>query len=117
MNLARNIGGSVGTSFFVTVLARRSQDHQDRLAMHFNASSVPFLQALNHSAAYFVQHGLTASAAQARALAEGTLYQQLVRQSTQLAYLDVIAVLAVGSACMIPLIFLMKKHKGPAAAH
>ena len=31
MNLARNIGGSCGTSFFVTVLARRSQDHQDRL--------------------------------------------------------------------------------------
>ncbi len=117
MNLARNIGGSVGTSFFVTMLARRSQDHQDRLAMHFNASSAPFLQAINRSAAYFLRHGLTGSASQARALAEGTLYQQLVRQSTQLAYLDVIAVLAVGSACMIPLIFLMKKHKGPAAAH
>ncbi len=33
MNLARNIGGSCGTSFFVTMLARRSQFHQDRLAM------------------------------------------------------------------------------------
>ncbi len=86
--------------------------------MHFNASSAPYLQAINRTALYF-QHagGLTASAAQARALAEGSLYQQLIRQSTQLAYLDVIAVLAVGSACMIPLIFLMKKHKGPAAAH
>ncbi|MGA8162011.1 MAG: DHA2 family efflux MFS transporter permease subunit [Acidobacteriaceae bacterium] len=118
MNLARNIGGSVGTSFFVTLLARRSQDHQDRLAMHINASSAPFLQAINRTAAY-LQHagGITSSAAQARALAQGTIYQQLLQQSTQLAYLDVIAILAVGSACMIPLIFLMKKHKGPAAAH
>jgi DHA2 family multidrug resistance protein len=40
MNLARNIGGSSGTSFFVTVLARRSQFHQDRLAMHVNGASL-----------------------------------------------------------------------------
>jgi hypothetical protein len=54
----------------------------------------------------------------AGALAQSTLYRQLVRQSTQLAYLDVIALLALGAGCMIPLIFLMKKHKGgPAAAH
>ena len=30
-NLARNIGGSLGTAFFVTMLARRSQFHQSRL--------------------------------------------------------------------------------------
>jgi hypothetical protein len=43
----------------------------------------------------------------------------LVRQSTQLAYLDVIAILSIGTVCMIPLIFLMKKRKpgGAAAAH
>jgi len=54
----------------------------------------------------------------ARAMAQGALYQRLVQQSTQLAYLDVIAALAIGAACMIPLIFLMKRNKGgPAAAH
>jgi hypothetical protein len=43
----------------------------------------------------------------------------LVRQSTQLAYLDVVAILAIGAACMIPLIFLMKKRSAgvPAGAH
>ena len=30
-NLARNIGGSMGTAFFVTMLARRQQFHQNRL--------------------------------------------------------------------------------------
>jgi len=39
------------------------------------------------------------------------MYGQLVTQSTILAYLDVIAVLAAGSACMIPLVFFMKKRK------
>jgi DHA2 family multidrug resistance protein len=41
MNLARNIGGSCGTSFFVTVLARRAQDHQDRLAMYVQRRQPP----------------------------------------------------------------------------
>ncbi len=120
MNLARNIGGSSGTSFFVTVLARRSQFHQDRLAMFFNSASQQFLRQRDGLANY-LQHGggLTASQAQARALAQGSLYQQLVRQSTQLAYLDVVALLAAGAACMIPLIFMMKKRTGggPAGAH
>jgi MFS transporter, DHA2 family, multidrug resistance protein len=120
MNLARNIGGSCGTSFFVTLLARRSQFHQDRLAMALTAASGGVRQRLDSLATYF-QHagGRTASPAQARAIAQSSLYQQLLQQSTQLAYLDVIAILAVGAACMIPLIFLMKKRRGggPAAAH
>jgi DHA2 family multidrug resistance protein len=120
MNLARNIGGSCGTSFFVTLLARRSQEHQDRLAMHVNGAS-PELHRRTDALANYLQHsgGLTASSAQAHAMAQGSLYQQLIRQSTQLAYLDVIALLSIGAACMIPFIFLMKKRKGggPAAAH
>jgi len=117
MNLARNIGGSSGTSFFVTLLARRSQEHQDRLAMGLNPASSTLLQHMQSLSGYF-QHagGLTASAAQAQALARGMIYQQLVQQSTQIAYLDVIAVLALIALCMVPLVFLLKKHKGAAAA-
>ncbi|HEY1500523.1 MAG TPA: DHA2 family efflux MFS transporter permease subunit [Acidobacteriaceae bacterium] len=119
MNLARNIGGSCGTSFFVTILARRSQEHQDRLAMYLNSASIQLRQAVAALSSHVQQGGLTASPAQARALAQGSLYQQLIRQSTQLAYLDVVSILSVCAACMIPLIFFMKKHKGggPAGAH
>lgn len=119
MNLARNIGGSCGTSFFVTVLARRAQDHQDRLAMFFNSASIQLRQAIDGLSRHLLQGGLTGSTAQARALAQGSIYRQLVMQSTQLAYLDVVAILSIGSACMIPLVFFMKKRKaaGPAAAH
>jgi DHA2 family multidrug resistance protein len=118
MNLARNIGGSCGTSFFVTVLARRTQFHQDRLSMNLNAVSAAMRRSTNGLTAYF-QHGGGQSLPSAKAMAQGTLYQQLLRQSTQLAYLDVISMLAIGAACMIPVVFLMKKRKGggPAGAH
>jgi DHA2 family multidrug resistance protein len=117
MNLARNIGGSCGTSFFVTLLARRAQFHQDRLVMHLYNSSNALQKSRNGLMGYF-QHGGGQSPPGARAMAQGTVYQQLLQQSTQLAYLDVIAALAIGAACMIPLVFFMKKSKGgPAAAH
>ena len=121
-NLARNIGGSVGTSFFVTTLARRSQFHQDRLRTHMSSISTIFRDRVE-ALANMLTHvgGKTSSMAQAREMAQGNLYQQLIRQSTVLAYLDVIAVLSVGSACMIPLVFFMKKRasaaKGEIPAH
>jgi MFS transporter, DHA2 family, multidrug resistance protein len=120
MNLARNIGGSCGTSFFVTLLARRAQFHQDRLAMHFNGSSEFMHRQMNGLSSYFQQGGAGGgqSPAVARAMAQGALYQRLLQQAQQLAYLDVIAILSLGAACMIPLIFFMKRSKGgPAAAH
>jgi DHA2 family multidrug resistance protein len=119
-NLARNIGGSVGTSFFVTALARRSQFHQHRLVDHMSGSDSAFQQNVDALARFF-QHGggVASSFAQARIIAQGNLYRQLITQSTMLAYLDVIAVLAIGCVCMIPLPFLMKKRKagGPMAMH
>ncbi len=103
----------------MTLLARRSQFHQDRLAMTLNAASMQVGKASMGWPTICSMPGEGRLAAQARAMAQGSLYQQLVQQSTMLAYLDVIAILAVGAACMIPLIFLMKKRTGggPAAAH
>ncbi|HEX3470072.1 MAG TPA: DHA2 family efflux MFS transporter permease subunit [Silvibacterium sp.] len=120
-NLARNIGGSVGTAFFVTELARRSQFHQSRLVMHLTELDMMFRQRVE-AIANLLTHvgGRTPSMAQARQMAQASLYRQLVTQSTVLAYLDVIIVLAVGSACMIPLVFFMKKRaagKGEIATH
>ena len=111
-NLARNIGGSAGTSFFVTELARRAQFHQERLAQHLTNLDMMFRQRVETMANMLTHVGRRApSMAQARLMAQGSLYGQLVTQSTILAYLDVISVLAAGSVCMIPLVFFMKKHK------
>lgn len=120
-NLARNIGGSVGTSFLVTWLARRGQFHQDRLASHLDPNSLGMRQYIENMANYFMHaprgpHSMAA----ARGMAQGNIYSEMLRQSTMLSYLDVIAALAVGSACMVPLVFFMKKRgaaKGPVAMH
>lgn len=107
-NLARNIGGSAGTSFFTTVLARHQQIHQQYLAQHVTAGDsnyVEQLAALQHSLG---QH--FASATDARAGAALQIYQSLQRQASVLSYIDVIESLAVFCACMIPLVFLMKRQ-------
>jgi DHA2 family multidrug resistance protein len=39
INLARNIGGSCGTSLFTTMLARYEQQNQHNLAQHVNAGN------------------------------------------------------------------------------
>ena len=65
--------------------------------MYITGASIQVRQAINNMSARIQQGGLTASAAQARALAQGNIYQQLIRQSTQLAYLDVIALLSIGA--------------------
>jgi DHA2 family multidrug resistance protein len=120
-NLARNIGGSVGTSFLVTWLARRGQFHQDRLASHLDPNSLGMRQSIEGMANYFMHSSRAPhSMDTARNMAQGNIYSELLRQSSMLSYLDVIAALAVGSACMLPLIFFMKKRgaaKGPVAMH
>ena len=119
-NLARNIGGSMGASFLVTMLARRAQFHQDRLVLHMTAQNPNFAASVAALKGYF-QHrgGLTASSAQASRMAYSSLYGQMLRQAQLLSYLDVIAVLATACVCMIPLALLMKKpdHSGEVAMH
>ena len=62
-NLARNSGGSTGTSFFTTVLARHQQIHQQYLVQHVQASSPACLQ----QAGSLARHFLTSTAAVADA--------------------------------------------------
>jgi DHA2 family multidrug resistance protein len=116
-NLARNIGGSVGTAFVVTMLARRQQFHQNRLGSSISQSDGNLQNQLNSLGRYLVEHGGRAvSLAQGKALAQGNIYGQFLRQCTMLAYLDVIKVLAVLMLALIPLVFFMQRpRKGKAA--
>jgi DHA2 family multidrug resistance protein len=117
-NLARNIGGSVGTAFVVTMLARRQQFHQERLGAAAGIGSLNLQTRVSALGEYLVRHGgNTSSLAQGKALAQGNLYQQLLGQSTMLGYLDVIKMLAIAMMLAIPLVFMMqrpKKGAGPA---
>jgi DHA2 family multidrug resistance protein len=115
-NLARNIGGSVGTAFVVTILARRQQFHQERLGSAAGLGSMNLQNRVNGLGSYLAHHsGNTSSLAQGKLLAQGSLYQQLLQQSTMLGYLDVIKMLAIAMLVAIPLVFLMQRPKKGAA--
>jgi DHA2 family multidrug resistance protein len=117
MNLARNIGGSVGISVVTTMLDRRSQVHLTDLSSHLSPSN-PALQGMISGATRALQaHGASAAGAtrQAYALIQGTVE----RQATMLAYIDCFWFLGAAIAAMIPMVFLMKKTKpgGGMAVH
>jgi DHA2 family multidrug resistance protein len=117
MNLARNIGGSVGISFVTTMLARRAQVHQARLSENLSAANPQFQAILNGLSNTFKGGGAgPASALQhAYAMVQGNV----IRQATMLAYIDNFWLLGVVIACLIPCVFLIRKAKpgGGLAVH
>ncbi len=114
-NLMRNIGGSIGISYATTLVARRSQFHQVRLAGHINAFHNATRQALAGAAAAMERHGISPPVAQHRALA--LLYGLLRQQATLLSYLDGFWLFALVFLVMTPLVWLMRRPRtGRAAA-
>ena len=119
-NLARNVGGSVGTSFVATMLARRSQAHEAVLVTHLTPGDPAYTNRVNSLARVFAGAGgaggsSSATGSQAQTMARGAIYRQLHAQAAMLSYLDIISVLALGCVLMIPFVFMMKKKHGPAA--
>src|SRR5271166_4551730 len=119
MNLARNIGGSVGISFVTTGLARRAQVHQARLTEHLSAANPQFQSRLHGLAGVFSGSGPGSGGRSAQQHAYAMLQANVVRQSTMMAYIDNFWVLGVVIFCLIPFVFLIKKAKpaGEIAVH
>jgi MFS transporter, DHA2 family, multidrug resistance protein len=117
MNLARNIGGSVGISLVTTMLDRRTQVHLTNLAQNLSAANPAMLAMLRGAANAMQARGASATEAtqQAYALIQSTVQ----RQATMLAYIDCFWFLGVAILCMVPAVFLMKKSKpgGGMAVH
>ncbi len=119
-NLARNIGGSVGTAFVATMLSRGAQAHEAVMIRNLTPNSPGFqaqVNALKHSfsgGGNGAGPGFGGGAGAGVQQAQAFIYNQLHRQSAMLAYMDIIAILAVFCALMIPLVFLIGKIK-PAA--
>ena len=113
-NLARNIGGSVGTALVTTLLARQAQRHQTYLGAHVSGSEGAYNDSIEGISHRLLTAGF--SPAQAKAAAMQRLYQEMVQQANLLSYIDIIRFFAFAALCMVPLVFLMKKVKGGKAA-
>ncbi len=107
INFTRNIGQSVGTSAVTTLIARRSQYHQSVLAEYtrsprFNAAVAGLTNRLAHV-------GLSPYSAHQQALAR--MYSMVLTQAQTLSYVEVYWLLAVTSALMFLLSFLLAKNE------
>jgi DHA2 family multidrug resistance protein len=68
INVARNLGGSIGISLASTMLAQRTQFHQSRLVEHIVPSSLNYQHWSAQITQYFVGQGYGPVQAKARAL-------------------------------------------------
>jgi DHA2 family multidrug resistance protein len=112
VNLSRNMGGDIGISLVTTLIARRSQFHQSRLVEHVVPSGD-----LNARLAAIAQHlqQLGVSAVDSTKMAYGQVYREVIKQAQTLAYIDVLVVLAIFTAIMVPAVLLTRRSRPGAA--
>lgn len=117
MNLARNIGGSVGISVVTTLLDRRTQVHQAYLSSNLTATN-PTLQARLNALGQFIQNR-GGPPAGTSSMPWAMIQQSLIGQATMLSYIDCFRFLGWSILLMVPMVFLIKKHKpgGGMAVH
>jgi len=118
INLARNIGGSVGISMVATLLARGEQIHQAYLTARVNPANPAYQSMLHGLTGAFVAGGN--STAGAAVQAQAMIYGLVQRQAAMLAFVDDFRLLGVGMLIIIPFLFLLKKsapQKGPISMH
>ncbi|MCK1387067.1 DHA2 family efflux MFS transporter permease subunit [Bradyrhizobium sp. 21] len=117
INVARNIGGSMGVALAQTVLAQRQQFHQSRLIEHAAPSDLGYQQTIETMTRFFQAQGSSASDAASQAVAwVGRILQQ---QVDLLAYIDVFWTLAIVALLMIPTAAVLRpiNLSAPARGH
>ncbi|MFC6645842.1 DHA2 family efflux MFS transporter permease subunit [Granulicella cerasi] len=112
-NLARNIGGSCGTAFMATMLVRRANAHQSSMIRNMTTLSPGFKMQYSSLMGAFSK---SAGSPGAGHTAQAFIYNQLIRQATTLAYVDIIRYLTIFCACMLPLLFFIPRPPKNAAA-
>ena len=105
INVARNLGGSVGVSLANTELLQRSQFHQARLVSNLVPSSPAYQSVLQHLTQYFTQQGAPPTSAQSHAFAY--IGQVVSGQASLMGYIDVFYTWAIFAAALVPIVLLL----------
>jgi hypothetical protein len=114
INVARNLGGSIGVSVANTELAQRSRFHQSRLVEATIPSSVNYQHTLERLTEFFVGQGSSLATAQRQAV--GWIGQTIAGQSTLLSYIDVFWGCSMFALLMVPLALALKSVNPSQAA-
>jgi DHA2 family multidrug resistance protein len=110
INVARNLGGSIGVSLANSELVQRTQFHQARLTENLPPSSPAFQSALNHLAQY-LSPGAAPAEATSRAL--GYIGRLIEQQAALMAYIDIFYTWAIIAALLIPVVLLLIRRVAP----
>jgi DHA2 family multidrug resistance protein len=108
VNFMRNMGSSVGTSIVTTLIDRRSEYHQSVLVSHTTPGSQSFQNLVDGAKQLYIHSGMSPPDALHKAYA--SIYRMVLAQAATLAYIDTFMVLAVISAIMFVLSFVLKKN-------
>ena len=116
-NLMRNVGGSIGISIATTLLTRRAAVHQNEIINSVPQSGQQFQNSIHSTT-----QALTGSfgASNAAHPAQANLYQELGRQASSWAYVDVFRWLSLLCFFCVIIVWFFKKvkpGKPPAGAH
>jgi DHA2 family multidrug resistance protein len=114
INLARNIGASVGIATVTTLLQRRTQFHQSQLMEHVNSMSQAFQAKLHALTVAFSSSGAIGSGAASQAY--GMIYGSVQRQAVMLAFIDNFHLLGIVFLIVIPVLMLLKRPPKGASA-
>jgi len=109
INLARNIGASVGIATVTTMIERRTQFHQAQLMEHVNSYSAAVSRATNGNTVRLISYG--SSAAHAAVQSNGLIYTLVQRQSAMFAFVDNFKMLGVIFLAVIPVLIFMRRPK------
>src|SRR6266849_4592776 len=107
INLARNVGASVGIATVTTLLERRTQLHQAQLMEHVNPLSLAYHNMIAGTQAKLLLagSGVHHSASQAA----GMVYSTVQRQAAMMAFIDNFHMLGIVFFVVIPVLMLLKR--------
>ncbi len=115
INVARNLGGSIGISIAGTILARSAQVHQNYLTSHLVPSTLRYQDWIAQITAMFTEQGVPNALAPNAAIA--LLGQTVARQSMLLAFIDVFRDFALLALILAPVaLILLRSQPSPASA-
>ena len=107
INIARNLGGSIGVELVQTSLQQRQQFRQSRLVEHTLPSDIHLQEFIQRATEYFQSSG--SSAVDAARKAYALLGQEVLKQATLLSYIDTFWILAVLCFLALPHAFVLRQ--------
>lgn len=107
-NTLRNLGGSFGVAFVTTMISRHAQMHHLHLVEHMSPFDYEYQRAVSQAAEFLFQKGWDNFGAYYAGLA--SIYKELIRQATMMAFNDAFYMLSIFMILTLPLLILIGRN-------